>query len=234
MDPNAPPLPKRTSIQEATLSASGMLASSVETPDYVNAPSIPGRPTLRKPGADTAPVREYVQPVALRPKEPTAADGNGLPPPVPDRRSLSNGPSPGHSRRSSGKQVPLGYILVNLDESSASRKQLTSSTVHVQDVQKELAKRQLPRDNIDVVEPPLGTGFFGAVFRGTFRDPDGSKRDIAVKTLLKEDLEERDARLFLLEAQIMMEFSHPNGEFLVPLVVILMSDPHVWVCGVCL
>jgi serine/threonine protein kinase len=53
-------------------------------------------------------------------------------------------------------------------------------------------------------------GNFGDVFQGTYTDHNGKSTQVAVKSL-RDAEDEKTSRLFLLEAQILSEFDHPNG-----------------------
>lgn len=57
----------------------------------------------------------------------------------------------------------------------------------------------------------LGEGEFGSVLHGVYVAPDGSRQEVAVKTLRGEDGEAGLAReeAFLSEARLMLRLSHP-------------------------
>jgi hypothetical protein len=48
------------------------------------------------------------------------------------------------------------------------------------------------------------------VYKATYTEISGKVLEVAVKSLKDAD-DEKQTRLFLLEAQIMMEFDHANG-----------------------
>jgi tyrosine-protein kinase len=68
----------------------------------------------------------------------------------------------------------------------------------------------IPRECLELGEI-LGEGEFGSVLRGMYIAPDGSRQEVAVKTLRGEDSEEGLAReeAFLSEARLMLRLTHP-------------------------
>ena len=77
-----------------------------------------------------------------------------------------------------------------------------------------LTTLQLDRSQLTIGEE-LGSGFFGTVNIGTYTDDKGT-RDVAVKAhvlLQGTDKVEtaKQRRVFMLEAQILSEFSNPHG-----------------------
>lgn len=89
---------------------------------------------------------------------------------------------------------------------SSSAKQLDKK------MQKDLQSWQIERSSLQLGDQ-LGAGFFGEVIRGRYRPSEGSGVEVAVKTFRSlEDVDEqgRSHDAFVLEAMIMIEFSHPN------------------------
>eukprot|EP00045_Choanoeca_perplexa_P011166 m.117085 g.117085 ORF g.117085 m.117085 type:complete len:762 (+) comp15532_c0_seq2:135-2420(+) len=202
--PDAPALPTRARTSAPAI-ADPMLAAVT---DYENAPAIPARrsaATLQPPPRTAAPP---VQPRASAPTVDTAyltpvsqgATASGPPPPQPAAR-----------------RAPKGYALVSLagegsgvtgEVVSPDQMALTSASVQVADMQGQLSKRQVPRNRINLVKQ-LGSGNFGEVYKATYTEISGQVLEVAVKSLKDAD-DEKQTRLFLLEAQIMMEFDHVN------------------------
>eukprot|EP00730_Choanoeca_flexa_P001620 TRINITY_DN10712_c0_g1_i3.p1 TRINITY_DN10712_c0_g1~~TRINITY_DN10712_c0_g1_i3.p1 ORF type:complete len:791 (+),score=154.72 TRINITY_DN10712_c0_g1_i3:150-2522(+) len=225
-DPNAPAVPKRGS---GTLQLHSTADPTLPPPDYENAPSVPARnslvppvprdvkPGAVSPGNDPAapPVQRTNKPGAPPPRPSKDSDSDYLMPLSPDSSTQNTGGSPQPPPR----RAPKGYTLVTLGDGdpalassatphSPQQMALTSASVQVADMQGQLSNRQLPRNRLNLTEQ-LGSGHFGDVFRATYTEISGHVMDVAVKSL-KDAEDEKATRLFLLEAQIMMEFNHPN------------------------
>eukprot|EP01147_Barroeca_monosierra_P007150 gene7150-466_t len=97
-----------------------------------------------------------------------------------------------------------------IQDNNSDKIHLTSASVNVSDIEKDLAQYQLDRTSLQLISE-LGKGFFGTVYLAKYSPKNVQSSAVAVKIMhLDRGFDEFARRHFLLEAQIMAEFRHPN------------------------
>eukprot|EP00043_Microstomoeca_roanoka_P017747 m.186028 g.186028 ORF g.186028 m.186028 type:complete len:778 (+) comp16694_c3_seq3:441-2774(+) len=199
-------------------------------PEIDQAPPVPERGTPRTRGSRESVLTQSQS--ALSTTDDRSDQTLPLPPP---RRAQSSDMSTLEFNSSAKQDHPvvpprLGYSDVNLSASGRGFV-LDSQKPGFADLEAELQQKQLERSKLTLITE-LGKGFFATVYLAKYTPSDGSKRAVAVKAIRSsEEFDDKARRLFLLEAQLMSEFNHPNILYLVG--VTTTEDPWCIVTEAC-
>ncbi|EGD80604.1 TK protein kinase [Salpingoeca rosetta] len=233
------PVPRSNTPQRPPSTRVSSSEPAAPEPPASTSSALPPRPTKRIPRANGMPPpsltrgnnanatrREYMQPNGAAASNhhnhhghsgaagDARDDYNTLPPAPPPRKSEDAGmPAPPPRKRYANVEIDVGGSSTTDGDAQHHHhhQQLTSSSkVNVPDIEMDMKDKQVQRDKLTLIAE-LGKGFFGSVYLARYAPEQQRPMAVAVKAMhTDQDFDEKARRLFLLEAQIMAEFSHPN------------------------